>query len=144
MNRKDRILKNVSENKALMRQIEKVGHYSTDQFIYDAEAYIKAIRQHRMLCLIKSVSKSGMSRVLEFHSCEKSDLNEQYRYRQFICLFLALGYSQVKDSGGFRVNGCGMDMVFHTNYSIIRNLWRLGFLTKEECVILEQETPVIL
>ena len=53
-----------------------------------------------------------------------------------------LGFSPAnKNSNYFRIYGCGMDMIFHTNYTIIHKLARLGFLNKKECESLAQNTP---
>lgn len=132
----------LEQNKELVKALSKVSHYDLDNFIQDAKNYINAIRTGRMLCIIESVSKSGMSRVIKFHSCEKG--KNRYWYRQYRAFFIVLGYSEVKNSDGFRINGCGMDMVFHTNYTIIHNLYRLGLLSKSECEKLAQETPTKL
>ena len=81
-----------------------------------------------------------MSRKLSFY---ESTFNEDGRggFLNFTALFIALGYSDRNRDGVFIVNGCGMDMVFHTNYSIIHRLYNLGMLTNEECEILVQNTP---
>lgn len=136
------VLKNVEADKNIMKNIQKLNYYETKNFVDDAQAYIKAIKERRMLCVIKKVSSSGMSRNIKFNSCEKRKNN--YNYRQYICLFKALGYTEVKQTDSFRIGGCGMDMIFHTNYSIIHVLKRLGFLTKEECAELAQMTPTVL
>lgn len=109
-------------------------------FINQAQRYIKAIEEGRMCCIITSVSKSGMSRTMKFMECSKGE--NQYYYMQFYAMFKAFGYANKDDA--FRVNGCGMDMVFHTNYTIIRSLWRMGFINEETCKRLEQKTPSIL
>ena len=44
----------------------------------------------------------------------------------------------------FTIGGCGMDMIFHTNYTIIHRLYKLGFMTKKECEKLCQMTPSII
>ena len=140
MKKAERILSNIRSNKELLGRIEKQGHYSHDQFVHDAQTYLKAIKEARMCCVIHSVASSGMSRVMSFHSCEKSRQKESYWYRQYTCLFLALGYRQTKN--GFAIGGYGMDMVFATNYEIIHRLARLGFINEKECEILAQKTPV--
>ena len=133
---------NLSNNKELMKNINSLKYYSIDQFVNDANRYINAIKENRMLCIISSVSKSGMSRKLSFKSCEKNTPSERYSYTQYICLFKALGYKEYQNSGTFQINGCGMDMVFHTNYSIIHNLHKLELIDKKDCDTLCQCTPV--
>ncbi len=135
--------KQLSENKELTKAIDKVGHLSVDDFIMNAKRYIKAIKDGRMICSIGSVSSSGMSRTIKFVEMDKGS-DKQFRVYNFWALFKALGYSPVKQSDYFRISGCGMDMIFHTNYSIIHNLGRLGFLNNTEVATLAQKTPPII
>ena len=141
---------NVQANKEILKGISKLKYYTVENFISDAKDYIKAISEYRMLCVIEKVSSSGMSRNIKFHSCEQSGKDKTatesrtFYYRQYRCLFIALGYTEVKNSDSFRIGGCGMDMVFHTNYSIIHRLHRLEFLDKSECDKLAQKTPTVL
>lgn len=137
---RDSIIQAVLDNKELRKNIHTKGN-GIDRFIDDAQDYVLAIREGRMLCSIKSVSSSGMSRVLAFYSCEKRSDNNYY-YRNYNSLFKSLGYTENK-AGGFRIVGCGMDMVFHTNYSIIHDLRRLGLL-EEKDLVLSQWTPPVL
>jgi len=123
----------------------KINYYDSELFYNDAIRYIKAIKQCRMICNIDSVSKSGMSRTLKFISCEKDNYEKQrFYYSNYYSFFKALGYQSIKNSHYFRVYGCGMDMVFDTNHTIIHKLKKLGFLSKKECDILCQKTPDIV
>lgn len=130
----------IESNKDLLKNMP--NHFTTQEFISCANTYIKAIKSGRMMCSIKSVSTSGMSRVLSFHSFEGT-ISKGY-YRQYYSLFKTLGYKEDNNRNGFRVNGCGMDMVFHTNYTIIHKLFKLGFINKKQCDSLCQKTPTIL
>lgn len=130
------ILAKIETSKSIQKGMGNVSHYSNTDFLRDAKTYLKAIKENRMLCIIKSVSASGMSRVINFHSFEKT------YYIQYYCFFKALGYQSTND--GFRIHGCGMDMVFNTNYNIVHTLHRLGFISKKECDILAQKTPTKL
>lgn len=132
----------VNGNKELTKSINKVSYYSTEQFINDAKRYINAIKEGRMCCIINSVSRSGMSRKIRFVECGKG--KDKYYYMNFFAFFSALGFSRGKDSDLFIINGCGMDMIFNTNYTIIHRLSRLGFLTMDECVKVSQMTPPVL
>ena len=133
-------------SKSVTRQPNAISeYYSLEDFASDAINYVKAIKSGRMLCIIHSVSASGMSRVLSFKSCERYKTNYNYNYRQFAFFFKVLGYTETKKySGEFRVSGCGMDMVFHTNYSIMHDLCSMGIISKKECEILAQKTPAVL
>lgn len=137
MTKIERITRNIEKNKELMSKLGKSEYYQVDAFIDDVKTYIKAIKDSRMFCVIDSVSSSGMSRIIHFHSWEKCF------YRNYWGLFTALGYSEVKRSNGFRIGGCGMDMIFHTNYTNMHNFQRLGFISKKQCETLAQMTPSV-
>ena len=98
-----------------------------------------------MICNIDSVSASGMSRTIKFLSCEKSKRENRFMYLNYFVLFRVLGYTVAGKYGSyFRVSGCGMDMIFHTNYTIIHKLQRLGFISKKQCNHLAQQTPTVI
>lgn len=133
------LLNSIESNKEIMKIINKeLNYYSADQFLQDALKYIECIENQSMYCIIKSVSASGMSRVIKYGAFSNG------YYRQFNCLFIALGYKEDQKRAGFKINGCGMDMNFHTNYSIIHDFKRLGIITDKQCEVLAQKTPVIL
>lgn len=138
MTKRERITKKI-EASSLIKVIDKRDHTDISGFIRNADRYIKAIKEGRVICSIGSVSSSGMSRTIKFLECNKGTTG--YNYLNFYMLFDILGYQKVKDSDYFRVHGCGMDMVFHTNYTIIHNLYGLGFINKKQCDILAQQTP---
>tara|TARA_R110000772_G_scaffold148901_1_gene259520 strand:- start:464 stop:901 length:438 start_codon:yes stop_codon:yes gene_type:complete len=119
------------------------GQSDIDFFIRSAKRYIKAIKQGRVICNIESVSASGMSRNLKFLECNGS-IKSGFYYQNFFKLFKDLGFKTPINSNAFKISGCGMDMVFHTNYTIIHQLHRLGFITKKECSILAQKTPTVI
>lgn len=134
------IIANIYNDKEITKFVNYQNYYEVDDFIRDAKTYIKAIKARRMLCTIKSVSSSGMSRVIKFNSFEGSKMSGGFR--QYWSLFSAMGYKESKGNrDAFTVHGLGMDMVFHTNYTIIH---RLGFMSKKEVTYLAQQTPTIL
>lgn len=137
------ITNNINNDKTIMKQINSNTYTSVESFIENSIAYIQAIEERRMLNIIKTVSSSGMSRVLKFMSYEiykeKNNSNGKGYYRNYYTLFKQLGYQETKE--GFRVHGCGMDMVFNTNYNIIHTLYNLGFIDKDTCSKLAQLTP---
>lgn len=141
MRKNDRIKQNIANNKEISKKLQNESFYSEDQFIKDAERYIKAIKEGRMICNIDKVSASGMSRTLKFLSCGKGSQGN-YMYLNYFVFFRILGFSPADShSHYFRIHGCGMDMVFHTNYTIIHQLHRLGFISKKQCSNLAQQTP---
>lgn len=122
---------------------KKYGISELDIFLENVQRYIKAIREGRMLCIVDSVSKSGMSRTLRFLECSGTK-KKGFNYLNFFTLFDTLGYKAKHGSQSFRVTGCGMDMIFHTNYSIIHKFKNIGLITEKECSELCQKTPVTL
>jgi hypothetical protein len=134
------ITKNIE--KMLGHKIANEKYYSVENFISDSKEYIKAIKEGRMVCNIDKVSNSGMSRTIKFLSCNGS--KGKFHYRNYWVFFKVMGFSAVKDSHYFRLNGCGMDMIFDTNYRNIRFLGSLGFLNKKQVEILCQKTPSII
>ena len=140
---------NNNEIDAIIRKYNKKHNWnlSNDVFINHAKRYIKAIKEGRMICSIDSVSSSGMSRTIKFLEIGKVktyDKETRYSLSNFYQFFEALEYSKAKNDGYFRIGGCGMDMIFHTNYSIINKLGRLGFMDKKACDTLAQRTPPIV
>lgn len=137
------LLDKLNDNKELQKDLKKLSHYDTNQFVKDVQAYISAINSGRMCCIIDSVARSGMSRKIGFKSCEMYN-DGRASYRNYFAFFVAMGYTKPKNSDYFTIGGCGMDMVFHTNYTIIHRLHRLGLISKEDCEYLAQQTPPVL
>jgi hypothetical protein len=143
MKKIEKISAKIAAKKEIMKAINSHKYYSSSQFISDGERYIKAIEQNRMICSIASVSASGMSRNIKFASMEKG--NSIYYLSNYNMLFDILGYKKSKSNDFyFTIGGCGMDMVFHTNYTIIHRLHNLGFFDKNKCSKLAQMTPTII
>ena len=142
MKKIDKILINITKDKELNKRIINDQYASGIDFINNAQRYIKAIKEGRMICNIDKVSQSGMSRNIKFLECSKG--KTKYNYLNFYSLFVLLGFQKVNNTNTFRINGCGMDMIFHTNYTIIHKLYRLGFMSKAQCEDLAQRTPTII
>jgi len=137
---------NIKEIETIIKGYNKKNEYKIDieTFINNAKRYIKAIKENRMICAIGSVSKSGMSRNIKFVELAKSDTSDKHQLYNFYQFFDVLGYTKVKDSDYFRIGGCGMDMIFHTNYTIIHNLKSIGLVSVDECKTLSQNTPYVI
>lgn len=141
----NKLIERINSNKEIQKNFKKLSHYSAESFIKDAKQYIKAIDGGRMICSIKSVSPSGMSRNIKFLSCEKGRMGGRSWYSNYFCLFISLGFTESRARDHyFTINGCGMDMIFHTNYTICHNLKNLGIITKKQCDALCQATPSII
>jgi hypothetical protein len=61
----------------------------------------------RVYCILRSVSRSGMSRTIDFYACKKDGPVYLTGY-----IARALDYRQDRESA-LKVGGCGMDMGFH-------------------------------
>ena len=133
------IIKRIENNKELSKRLIEI-ELTVDSFIDHSKRYIKAIKEGRIICNIANVSSSGMSRNIKFLECSKN--GHGYGYYNFYVFFKALGYTSKNDT--FRISGCGMDMILHTNYSNIHNLYNLGFINKAQCSSLAQMTPSII
>lgn len=135
------VLTAINNDKQLLKAINQ-NSYSTDRFISDAKRYLNAIKKGTMINSIGSVSSSGMSRTIKFLAPEYNKYTKRYQYCNFFQFFKALGFSEARGKEHyFLIGGCGMDMIFHTNYTIIHKLHRLGFINKRQCDFLAQQTP---
>jgi len=113
---------------------------ATNSIVSEVELIYKSVNKEKI-----KITSSGMSRTMKFTSCEFNAKDKRASYYNYYCLFIALGYSEARAKNYyFSISGCGMDMVFNTNYNIIHNLKRLGFITDEECRKLAQMTPTVL
>ena len=143
--KKQRILENIENDKEIQKNLKKhdLRLMDNEGFYDNAIRYIKAIKEKRMICNIESVSRSGMSRNIKFLECSGNKKNG-FNYYNFYAFFLCLGFTPVRDNSTFRISGCGMDMIFHTNYTIIHRLQRLGFISENKCRVLAQKTPNVI
>lgn len=141
----NKVTANINADKEIMKVINKGAYYSVESFIESAERYLKAIKERRIICSIGSVSSSGMSRTIKFLAPEFNKHSKQFQYLNFFSMFKILGFTEARSKNRyFSISGCGMDMIFHTNYTIIHKLERLGFISKKQCAELAQMTPTII
>ena len=68
--------------------------------------------QRVIYCVLRSVSKSGMSRTIDFFTID----NERPQHLSGL-IKMALGYKFGKNAG-LVIGGCGMDMGFHVVYTV--------------------------
>jgi hypothetical protein len=141
--KKEKLIQAIKENKEISKRINQSLYYTEEQFYEDALRYIKAIREGRVICSIGSVAASGMSRTIKFLECSYNKTSRSYRYYNFFAFFEKLGFTADKNRyrDYFRIGGCGMDMIFHTNYTIMHRLHRLGFINRVQCDKFAQMTP---
>lgn len=77
----------------------------------------------RVYCVLRHVSRSGMTRLIDFYTIRKGEMRYLTGY-----IGEALGYARSKTDDGLIVRGCGMDMGFHVVYSLGRMLFPKGFI----------------
>jgi len=142
MKKSEKIIQVVTEDKEIQKRINKLQFYNETDFISDAKCYIKALKEGRLRYSVIKVSASGMSRQIQIISCERAGSyktkGQSFYYRQYYTFLKVIGYRWNKDRDAIIVSGCGMDMLFHTNYNIIHRLTRLGFINKKQCAKLSQ------
>lgn len=76
----------------------------------------------RFLYSIPHVARSGMSRVIRIHYMTEN--GALYYLSRNIAT--AVGWPYDRKHEGIRVRGCGMDMVFHTLYTLSGTLYNQG------------------
>lgn len=96
----------------------------------NAERFIKALKEKRIIACVKYVSSSGMSRDIAFREVIKTKYG--YSMLQFDWFFEQLGWPRSKNYDAIRVGGCGMDMRFHVLYSVCQELQYYGFKLPKE------------
>ena len=140
MKKVERITRNIENDKELLKNLKKVA-MPIERFIGDAQTYLRAVKERRINYTVDTVSKSGMTRTLIITSCERSRWENKvsYHYRQYNTMLQAMGYSVKRGyRDSIRVSGCGMNMLFATNYHIVWSLHRLGFISRKQCDVLCQ------
>lgn len=121
----------------VLKFIKSKDYYTEDDFCKDAKTYINAVKSGRIKYEVTHVSSSGMSRDINIQSYEGTMSKGSYRtYNYFL---QAMGYRSKKHSWDITVSGCGMNMLFATNYDIIHSLKRMGFINEETCRTLAQK-----
>ena len=145
MTKQERIVKKIEDDKELMNKINSMKFYSIEAFYDDAKRWIKGIKENAILCIYKHTSRSGMTRRFKYIMTQKGKGYKGVRYHatQFYSFHKALGY-RVNEKSETTIDGCGMDMNFHLNYTIIHTLHRLGFISYKQCDWLAQQTPTFL
>lgn len=126
---------------SLMKKLNynSLGKASMEAFKKDIARYVKASQQNRLLCVVRKVSSTGNSRVMEFLEFDKHPTNQIKRY---YLLFEMLGYKYIE--GGVRVRGVGMDMAFSVHHSIVNQLADNGFITEKTKKEIENNRPNVI
>lgn len=121
----------------VIKRLKKEEYYTKEAFIRDCKTYLKAVSSGRILYAVTHVSSSGMSRNISIKSFEGKISNGYYR--NYGMMLKTLGYNLNSNTLDVKVGGCGMDMVFATNYNIIGSLEFMKFISKKKSEILAQK-----
>lgn len=108
-----------------MRKDKIEDYLKSENGQMNAKRFIKALKEGRIICVVKHVSSSGMSRDIAFREVVKT--KNGFHMLQFDWFFEQLGWSRSKNYDAIRVCGCGMDMRFHVIYSVCMELKYYGF-----------------
>ena len=122
--------------KEITKRLDLEPYYDEESFINDCKSYIKAVQSGRINYKVMSVARSGMSRTISISSFE-GKMSQGY-YRTYTSMLEALGYN-LNDNGDAKITGCGMNMLFATNYNIIHSLHKMKFISKAKRDILAQK-----
>ena len=80
--------------------------------------YLEQYKGQELLAVINSVSRSGMSRRIEFYGISKATPHAPQRITRIgWSIAKVIDWSYDVNKGGILVKGCGMDMIFHTLYT---------------------------
>lgn len=91
----------------------------------NAERFLKAVKEHRLLCSVKHVSRNGMSRIIGVYEIQHDDNGRPYLC-QFNWFLGEIGFKYNDDYHAIRVGGCGMDMIYNLLYNAVDKLRYYG------------------
>ena len=114
--------------------------YDATDLYSNALQWLDAQKRGALLCVVKKVSRSGMSRTFQYIAYQKGS-KYPGGYRQFdVFLYTLMGY-QLDNRDGIKRGGCGMDMNFDTVYSVAHKLYSLKLINKTQLATYSQNTP---
>lgn len=131
-------MENITLTKEIEKRLSKEEYYTKEMLLSDIQTYIKALKEGRLQYLVMNVSSNGMNRNIFIQSCEQSKTNNNFYFRQYSRMFEMLGYKLSKDYY-IRVSGCGMNMLFATNYNLIHTFKNMNIISESEAEILAQK-----
>lgn len=74
--------------------------------------------------IVRSVSRSGMSRTIDFYVVRTQDGDGKPWHAYLTPLFAEVGDYRQDRHGALKVGGCGMDMCFSVVYNVASDVWR--------------------
>lgn len=131
-------MQNITLSKEIEKRLTKEEYYTKEMLLNDIQTYIKALKEGRLQYMVMSVSSSGMNRNILVQSCEQNKTNINFYFRQYSRMFEMLGYKLDKNYN-IRISGCGMNMLFATNYNLIHTFKNMNIISAEEAEILAQK-----
>ena len=131
-------MQNITLSKDIEKRLSKEEYYTKEMLLDDIQDYIKALKEGRLQYLVMNVSQSGMNRNILIQSCEQSKTTNNFYFRQYSRMFEMLGYKSDKDYY-VKVSGCGMNMLFATNYYLIQTFKSMNIISESEANILAQK-----
>ena len=131
-------MQNITLSKDIEKRLSKEEYYTKEMLLDDIQDYIKALKEGRLQYLVMSVSQSGMNRNILIQSCEQNKSNNNFYFRQYSRMFEMLNYKLDKNYN-VKVSGCGMNMLFATNYYLIHTFKSMNIILKDEADVLSQK-----
>ena len=110
-----------------MSKDKRAEYLKSEEGQRNAKRFIKALKEGRIVCGVKHVSKSGMSRIISVCEVAKPKGCKRFYMYQFNWFIKQMGWTYADDWSAIRVGGCGMDMIFHLLYSVCSSLKYHGF-----------------
>ena len=131
-------MQNITLSKEIEKRLSKEEYYTKDMLLDDIQTYIKALKEGRLQYMVMNVSSNGMNRNILVQSCEQNKTSNNFYFRQYSRMFEMLGYKLNKDYN-IKVSGCGMNMLFATNYNLIHTFKNMNIISSAEAEILAQK-----
>ena len=131
-------MQNITLSKDTEKRLLKEEYYTKEMLLNDIQDYIKALKEGRLQYLVMNVSSNGMSRSILIQSCEQNKTNNSFYFRQYSRMFEMLNYKLDKNYN-IKVVGCGMNMLFATNYYLIHTFKSMNIISTAEADILAQK-----
>ena len=131
-------MQNITLSKDIEKRLSKEEYYTKEMLLSDIQDYIKALKDGRLQYLVMNVSQSGMNRNILIQSCEHYKATNKFYFRQYSRMLEMLNYKLDKNYY-VKVSGCGMNMVFATNYYLIQTFKSMNIISESEANILAQK-----
>ncbi len=92
----------------------------------EANRFIQALEERRIFAIVRHVSSTGMTRYIDFREVA-TDASGRINFYNFTYFLESMGFKYSDKYYSHKVEGCGMDMIFHTLNYIAGTLKHYGF-----------------